>query len=142
VLGGFLYSSNPAVLHRDASVLPRARRAHASWNYLMTSCLDRSEQVQVSYHLNRLLRLDTAEDYLVTLNEDPADPIDPEHVISRTVYQHPLYSRRFLSAQQRLPELNRGRTAFAGAYHGWGFHEDGCRSGLQAAEALRAVVRS
>jgi predicted NAD/FAD-binding protein len=142
VLGAFLYSSNPAVLHRDASVLPPARRARASWNYLMTSCLDRSEQVRVSYHLNRLLRLDTPEDYLVTLNEDPADPIPAEHVVSRTEYRHPLYSRTFLAAQRRLPELNRDRTAFAGAYHGWGFHEDGCRSGLQAAESLRAVVRS
>ena len=142
ILSSFLYSRNPTVLHRDASVLPRARRARASWNYLMTSCVDRSEQVQVSYHLNRLLRLDTPDDYLVTLNEDPDRPIAAEHVISRTVYHHPLYSRRSLAAQRRLPELNLGRTAFAGAYHGWGFHEDGCRSGLRAAESLQAVVRS
>ncbi|QMU76978.1 FAD-dependent oxidoreductase [Streptacidiphilus sp. PB12-B1b] len=140
VLGAFQYSYNPTVLHRDASVLPRARHARASWNYLMASCLDRTDQVRVSYHLNRLLRLDAADDYLVTLNEDPAAPVDPRHVVSRTVYQHPQYTRESLAAQRLLPGLNRGRTAFAGAYHGWGFHEDGCRSGVQAAEALRAAV--
>ena len=135
-LGAFSYSDNPAVLHRDASVLPRARRARASWNYLMTSCVDRSDQVRVSYHLNRLLRLDADDDYLVTLNEDPADPVDARYVVSRTAYRHPQYTRESVAAQRRLPGLNRGRTAFAGAYHGWGFHEDGCRSGVRAAEAL------
>jgi predicted NAD/FAD-binding protein len=140
VLGAFQYSYNPTVLHRDASVLPRARHARASWNYQMASCVDGSDQVRVSYHLNRLLRLDAADDYLVTLNEDPAAPIDPRHVVSRTVYQHPQYTRESLAAQRRLPDLNQGRTAFAGAYHGWGFHEDGCRSGVQAAASLRAAV--
>jgi len=140
VLGAFRYSWNPTVLHRDASVLPRARRARASWNYRMASCADRSDQVRVSYHLNRLLRLDTEEDYLVTLNEDPAAPVDPGRVISRTVYRHPLYTPESLAAQRRLPGLNRNRTAFAGAYHGWGFHEDGCRSGVQAAHSLHAAV--
>jgi uncharacterized protein len=140
VLGAFQYSYNPTVLHRDASVLPRARFARASWNYRMASCVDRVDQVRVSYHLNRLLRLDAAEDYLVTLNEDPAAPVDPAQVISRTVYRHPQYTRESLAAQRLLPGLNRDRTAFAGAYHGWGFHEDGCRSGVHAARALRAVV--
>ncbi|QMU69533.1 NAD(P)/FAD-dependent oxidoreductase [Streptacidiphilus sp. P02-A3a] len=140
VLGAFRYSWNPTVLHRDASVLPGARRARASWNYRMASCADRSDQVRVSYHLNRLLRLDTPEDYLVTLNEDPDTPVDPARVLSRTVYRHPQYTRESLAAQRRLPELNRDRTAFAGAYHGWGFHEDGCRSGALAAQSLHAAV--
>jgi len=139
-LGAFRYSRNPTVLHRDASVLPRARRARASWNYLMSSCEDNAEQVRVSYHLNRLLRLDTDEDYLVTLNEDPAAPVPEQHVVSRTVYRHPQYTPDSLAAQRLLPALNRGRTAFAGAYHGWGFHEDGCRSGVEAAESLHALV--
>ncbi|WP_425556210.1 NAD(P)/FAD-dependent oxidoreductase [Kitasatospora nipponensis] len=139
VLGAFRYSHNPTVLHRDASVLPRAPRARASWNYLMPSCAGGAEGVQVSYHLNRLLGLATEEQYLVTLNEDPAHPLPPGQVLSRTVYQHPLYTRQSLAAQRRLPELTTGRTAFAGAYHGWGFHEDGCRSGLAAAEALLRV---
>jgi len=139
-LGAFQYSYNPTVLHRDASVLPRARFAQASWNYRMASCVDRVDQVRVSYHLNRLLRLDAEEDYLVTLNEDPAARVDPARVISRTVYRHPQYTPESLAAQRLLPGLNRDHTAFAGAYHGWGFHEDGCRSGVQAAQALRAMV--
>ncbi len=142
VLGAFGYSRNPTVLHRDASRLPHAPRARASWNYLMPSCTGGADAVQVSYHLNRLLGLDTAEQYLVTLNEDPARPVAAEHVVSRTVYEHPLYTRESVAAQRRLPELATGRTAFAGAYHGWGFHEDGCRSGVRAAAALRAVVAS
>ncbi|MEU9043702.1 MULTISPECIES: FAD-dependent oxidoreductase [unclassified Kitasatospora] len=139
VLGAFGYSRNPAVLHGDASHLPGAPRARASWNYRMARCSDGAAGVRVSYHLNRLLGLDTAEDYLVTLNEDPDHPVPAEHVLSRTVYEHPVYTRESVAAQAGLPELTTGRTAFAGAYHGWGFHEDGCRSGLTAAHALLGV---
>ncbi|WP_327071098.1 NAD(P)/FAD-dependent oxidoreductase [Kitasatospora sp. NBC_01302] len=139
VLGAFRYSRNPTVLHRDVAHLPRAAWARASWNYRMTGCAGDGAGVKVSYHLNRLLGLDTAEDYLVTLNEDPERPVADEHVVSRTVYEHPIYTRESVAAQARLPELSTGRTAFAGAYHGWGFHEDGCRSGLDAAQALLRV---
>ncbi|GJF33291.1 amine oxidase [Kitasatospora sp. NE20-6] len=138
VLGAFRYSRNPTVLHRDASRLPTAPRARASWNYRMADCDDTADGVQVSYHLNRLLGLDTAEDYLVTLNED-RHPVADDHVVSRTVYAHPVYTGTSVAAQRRLPALSTGRTAFAGAYHGWGFHEDGCRSGVQAAAALLAA---
>ncbi|MFD7736095.1 NAD(P)/FAD-dependent oxidoreductase [Kitasatospora phosalacinea] len=140
VLGAFRYSRNPTVLHRDASVLPRAAWARASWNYRMPGCDAPSDRVRVSYHLNRLLRLGGSEDYLVTLNEDERSPVPAELVVSRTVYEHPVYTARTVAAQRRLPELAFGRTAFAGAYHGWGFHEDGCRSGLAAADRLLAVV--
>ncbi len=139
VLGAFAYSRNPTVLHRDPSVLPVARRARGSWNYRMPHCTASSDRVGVSYHLNRLLRLDTAEDYLVTLNEDRQHPVPDRLVLSRTVYEHPIYTARTVAAQRRLPELTTGRTAFAGAYHGWGFHEDGCRSGVQAAHSLLGV---
>jgi predicted NAD/FAD-binding protein len=139
VLGAFAYSRNPTVLHRDASLLPSAPKARASWNYRMADCADSAQGVRVSYHLNRLLGLDTADDYLVTLNEDPDHPVSSEHVVSRTVYEHPIYTTKSVAAQARLPELSTGRTAFAGAYHGWGFHEDGCRSGLAAARALLGV---
>lgn len=139
VLSAFAYSRNPVVLHRDATVLPTARRARASWNYRMPDCDAPSDRVRVSYHLNRLLRLDTAEDYLVTLNEDRRRPVPEGLVVSRTTYEHPVYTARTVAAQRRLPELTTGRTAFAGAHHGWGFHEDGCRSGLEAARALLAV---
>ncbi|RAJ45557.1 putative NAD/FAD-binding protein [Kitasatospora sp. SolWspMP-SS2h] len=140
VLGAFAYSRNPTVLHRDASVLPRAAWARASWNYRMPGCDAPSDRVRVSYHLNRLLRLGGAEDYLVTLNEDDRQPVPEPLVVSRTVYEHPVYTARTVAAQRRLPELAGPRTTFAGAYHGWGFHEDGCRSGLAAARHLLAAV--
>ncbi|MFC9327577.1 NAD(P)/FAD-dependent oxidoreductase [Kitasatospora sp. NPDC057015] len=140
VLGAFRYSLNPTVLHRDASLLPAAARARASWNYRMADCGGRADRVEVSYHLNRLLGLDTDEDYLVTLNEDAARPVPPEHVVARMTYRHPVYTPESLAAQRRLPEITTGRTAFAGAYHGWGFHEDGCRSGVLAARALAGVA--
>ncbi|WP_354643703.1 NAD(P)/FAD-dependent oxidoreductase [Kitasatospora camelliae] len=140
VLGAFRYSRNPTVLHRDASRLPRAVWARASWNYLMSGCHGRAEGVQVSYHLNRLLGLDVPEDYLVTLNEDRHRPVPERHVVARTVYEHPVHTRETVAAQRLLPELSTGRTAFAGAYHGWGFHEDGCRSGVDAARSLLGVL--
>ncbi|WAL70083.1 FAD-dependent oxidoreductase [Kitasatospora sp. YST-16] len=140
VLGAFEYSRNPTVLHRDASVLPRAAWARASWNYRMPDCDAPSDRVRVSYHLNRLLRLGGAEDYLVTLNEDDRSPLPERQVVTRTVYEHPVYTARTVAAQRRLPELTTARTAFAGAYHGWGFHEDGCRSGLAAARHLLTAV--
>ncbi|MFC8454308.1 NAD(P)/FAD-dependent oxidoreductase [Kitasatospora sp. NPDC057223] len=139
VLGAFGYSLNPTVLHRDAGLLPTAPRARASWNYRMADCSGRADRVQVSYHLNRLLGLDTAEDYVVTLNEDRDHPVPPGQVLARMAYRHPLYTPASVAAQRRLPELTTARTAYAGAYHGWGFHEDGCRSGVLAARALAGV---
>ncbi|WP_371484692.1 NAD(P)/FAD-dependent oxidoreductase [Kitasatospora sp. NBC_00315] len=139
VLGAFRYSLNPTVLHRDTGLLPTAPRARASWNYLMPDCTGSADAVQVSYHLNRLLGLDTAEDYLVTLNEDAARPLPADRVVARMVYEHPVYTPESVAAQRLLPALSTGRTAYAGAYHGWGFHEDGCRSGVLAARALAGV---
>ncbi|WP_433859606.1 NAD(P)/FAD-dependent oxidoreductase [Streptomyces kronopolitis] len=133
-LGAFRYSRNPTVLHGDTSLLPRARGARASWNYLMASCTTPADEVQVSYDMNRLQRLDAAEDFIVTLNA--GDRVPTDRILARMVYAHPQYTPESLAAQQRLPQLNTAVTAFAGAYHGWGFHEDGCRSGVQAAAAL------
>ncbi|WP_329172040.1 NAD(P)/FAD-dependent oxidoreductase [Streptomyces sp. NBC_01477] len=134
VLGAFPYSRNPTVLHTDASVLPRARRARASWNYLMPSCDAPAEQVRIGYHMNRLQRLDASEDYIVSLNAEGL--VDPARVIASMVYEHPVYTPESVAAQRLLPSLNTPVTAYAGAYHGWGFHEDGCRSGVEAASAL------
>lgn len=134
VLGAFRYSRNVTVLHTDTSLLPSARGARASWNYLMPSCHTPADAVQVSYHMNRLQRLAAPEDYVVTLNA--ADRIDQDRVLARMVYEHPVYTPESVAAQQRLRDLNTPVTAYAGAYHGWGFHEDGCRSGVEAAAAL------
>jgi predicted NAD/FAD-binding protein len=134
VLGAFEYSTNETLMHTDDSVLPAARRARASWNYRMTGCAPSDDAVQVSYWMNRLHDLDEPVDYLVTLNA--ADRIDSSTVLRRMVYEHPIYTGTSVAAQRRLPELNTGRTAFAGAYHGWGFHEDGCAAGVRAAESF------
>lgn len=134
VLGAFEYSPNDTVLHADSSVLPHRAGARASWNYVLPSCQPGPGEVQVSYDMNRLQRLDTASPLVVTLNG--AARVRPETVIARMRYEHPIYTPAVLAAQQRLPELNDGVLAFAGAYHGWGFHEDGCRSGVEAAASL------
>jgi len=84
--------------------------------------------------MNRLQQLPAGRDYVVSLN--PGLDIPDDQVIARMAYEHPVYDPPALAAQRRLPELNDGITAFAGAYHGWGFHEDGCRAGLAAAESL------
>jgi predicted NAD/FAD-binding protein len=134
VLGAFGYSRNETVLHTDGSVLPRAKGARASWNYLLPTCEPVPGAVRVSYDMNLLQGLDAPEPHVVTLNGDAR--IRPERVLARTVYEHPIYTPAALRAQRELPSLNDGVTAFAGAYHGWGFHEDGCRSGVEAAASL------
>ncbi|HXZ71266.1 MAG TPA: amine oxidase, partial [Streptosporangiaceae bacterium] len=82
----------------------------------------------------RLQRLAEPADYLVTLNA--LDRVRVSQVLARMTYRHPLYDQRSVAAQRHLPRLNTPAIAFAGAYHGWGFHEDGCRSGIEAARAL------
>jgi predicted NAD/FAD-binding protein len=134
VLGAIGFTVNPTVLHTDTSVLPRAARAQGSWNYALPSCDSVPTAVQVSYNMNRLQRLDAPETYVVTLNGEHS--VDPARVIDRMDYEHPVYTATSVAARGRLPELNDGVVAFAGAYHGWGFHEDGCRSGVEAAASL------
>jgi predicted NAD/FAD-binding protein len=100
----------------------------------MNACGQDSDTVQVTYWMNKLHAIDEPLDYLVTLNAP--EKVDPSTVLRRMVYDHPEYTPASVAAQRRLPALNTGRTAFAGAYHGWGFHEDGCASGVRAAESL------
>ncbi|MGI8665583.1 MAG: NAD(P)/FAD-dependent oxidoreductase [Jatrophihabitans sp.] len=136
VLSAIRYSTNPTSLHTDTSVLPRAARAQSSWNYLLADCSADAARVHVTYDMNRLQRLDSRTRYLVTLNDQGT--VAEDQVIERMVYEHPIFTPESVAAQARLPELNDGVLAFAGAYHGWGFHEDGCRSGVQAAGSLGA----
>jgi len=133
-LGAFGYAPNETWLHTDENLLPAAAGARASWNYLLASCHAGTDHVLVSYDMNRLQALPTRTPHLVTLNA--TDRIDPRRVLARMTYEHPIYTTRSVAAQRHLPELNDGTVAFAGAYHGWGFHEDGCRSGVAAAQSL------
>ena len=133
-LGAFTYSLNPTVLHTDSRLIPASPRVRAGWNYALPSCAASAGQVEVSYYMNRLQRLPGPTDYVVTLNA--GDRIAPGRVLARMDYSHPVCDPVSVAAQARLPELNDGVLAYAGAYHGWGFHEDGCRSGVAAAESL------
>jgi predicted NAD/FAD-binding protein len=134
VLSAIRYSSNVAQLHTDESVLPRSSGARASWNYWRRAEAS-GTGVLVTYDLTRLQRLAVNDRrFLVTLNG--VDCVDQGLVIDTMHYEHPLYTPESVAAQRRLPEINTERIAFAGAYHGWGFHEDGARSGVAAAAAL------
>jgi len=145
VLGAIPYSRNETVLHTDAGMLPSTRAAYSSWNYLLPSCSQSkasqlgsrdtsADRAVVTYAMNQLHDFEAPVEYLVTMNA--ADRIDPATVIDRMVYEHPVYTPESVAAQARLSELTTSRTAFAGAYHGWGFHEDGCASGVAAAAAF------
>ena len=134
VLGAIGYTTSQAVLHTDSRLLPASAAVRASWNYALTCRPASAAGARISYHLNRLQGLPPEPDYIVTLGRQ--HEVDPELVVASMDYAHPAYTRESVAAQRRLPELNTPVTAFAGAYHGWGFHEDGCRSGLAAARAL------
>ncbi|KRA15405.1 FAD-dependent oxidoreductase [Lysobacter sp. Root604] len=135
ILGAIPYQANEALLHTDAAVLPRHRKAWAAWN----ACVPRDpgEPCTVSYCMNLLQGIDSPEPFVVTLNRSAA--IDPARVLRRLRYAHPVYSHASVAAQARKAEIQgRRRTWFAGAYWGWGFHEDGMRSAVEVAQALDA----
>jgi len=135
ILGAFAYQPNDVVLHTDTRLMPRARRAWASWNAHLAA--EPSGLPTVTYWMNRLQSLDEPRDYLVTLNRTAE--IDPERVLARFTYHHPLYSRAAFAAQERHAEIDgRYGVHFCGAYWGYGFHEDGVRS----AEAVLARIGS
>jgi predicted NAD/FAD-binding protein len=134
VLGAFTYSRNETVLHTDRALLPRRGAARACWNYHLPACSPPAGAAQLSYDLNRLQGLRSPARFILTLNA--RDAIARSSVRARIGYEHPIYTSAVIDAQRRLPELSTMVTAFAGAYHGWGFHEDGCRSGVDAARAL------
>jgi hypothetical protein len=133
ILGAVAYQENDAVLHTDAGVLPRRRKAWAAWNALVPAAP--SERCTVSYCMNHLQSLDAREPIVVSLNSTAR--IAPEKILRRMRYHHPVYTHAAVRAQQRKREIQGvNRTWFAGAYWGWGFHEDGMRSGVDVAQAL------
>ena len=135
LLGAIPYQPNEAVLHTDRSLLPRRRRAWASWNYHLEA--EPRGCSTVTYHMNSLQSLRADREFCVTLNR--TDAIDPDQIIARFQYSHPVYTPEGVAAQARHEEISgRNRTHYCGAYWGWGFHEDGVRSALRVVSELGA----
>jgi predicted NAD/FAD-binding protein len=130
LLAAFRYQENTATLHTDSSVMPRTRRAWASWNYRV----DPSGKHSTHYWMNRLQGVSDRVDYFVSLNADvPADKVCQE-----IDYEHPLFDLNALAAQQEVPKLNASseRTYFVGAWTRYGFHEDGLLSAVNLCQQL------
>ncbi|HEY7890963.1 MAG TPA: FAD-dependent oxidoreductase [Solirubrobacteraceae bacterium] len=135
LLGAIPYQPNEAVLHTDRSLLPRRRRAWASWNYHLGAAMP--GRCTVTYHMNRLQSLRADREFCVTLNRAAA--IDPQLIIRTIQYAHPVYTPAGVAAQARHHEISgRNRTHYCGAYWGWGFHEDGVNSALRVVRELGA----
>jgi predicted NAD/FAD-binding protein len=135
LLRAFTYTRSEVTLHTDIAVLPSRRRIQAAWNQSQNRCSG-DQRAVVSYHVNRLMALSEPLDHVVTLNGRAE--VDESKVVSSTTYDHPLHTRASVAARARLRDLADDRTAFAGSYHGWGFHEDACWSGVRAARAFGA----
>jgi len=137
ILGDIKYSTNTAILHRDQAQMPKRKKAWAAWNYLASE----NNQVTLTYWMNRLQSfLPSDDDLFVTLN--PVTPIAEDKIIKTQTYQHPIYSRAAIAAQNRIKDLQGVQnTYFAGAWCGYGFHEDGLSAGLAAAEIACGLHR-
>ncbi len=133
LLTAFPYQANSAILHTDDAVMPRCRRAWASWNYHLPA--DKADAATVTYDMTRLQRLDTKQRVFVTLNDD--ERIHPDRVMQKMVYHHPIFTAGRAAAQRRQGELlDHHGASFCGAYWGSGFHEDGVVSALAVCRAL------
>jgi predicted NAD/FAD-binding protein len=127
VLGAIKFQSNTATLHTDSALLPRTPRARASWNYHLGA--GAGDVATLTYWMNKLQSIDSTTDLLVTLNR--SSEIKPETVLAEFGYEHPVFDVAAIAAQKRGPEIQgRQATYFAGAYWGFGFHEDGVNSAL------------
>jgi predicted NAD/FAD-binding protein len=141
VLGAIRYQPNRAVLHTDTGVLPRRRAAWAAWNYEGATAGESSGRVCLHYLLNMLQPLPWQQPVLVSLN--PVREIARTQVMAEFDYAHPVFDATAIEAQARVPSLQgRQHTYFCGAWTGYGFHEDGLKSGLAAASHLQADLRS
>lgn len=137
LLGAFRYSRNRAVLHRDARLMPRRRQVWSSWNFI-SDATEENGAPCVTYWMNPLQGLTSRKPLFVTLNP----LIEPDAVLHQEIYEHPLFDRSAIEAQERLWALQGSRrTWYCGSYFGSGFHEDGLQAGLAVAEMLGGEPR-
>ncbi len=142
VLGAIRYQDNRAVLHTDARVLPTNQKAWAAWNYERASSSEReSSRVCLHYLLNRLQRIPFEQPVVVSLN--PLQAIEPSTIVGEYDYAHPVFDLPAIEAQKRVPLMQgQQHTWYAGAWTGYGFHEDGLKSGLQVGRALLKQIHT
>ncbi|WP_377289200.1 NAD(P)/FAD-dependent oxidoreductase [Rhizobium sp. SG2393] len=139
ILTSVPYQANRVVLHRDPDLMPKRTRVWSSWNYLRSSQPTGAQGVAVTYWMNRLQGIDAKKPLFVTLNPDREPARDL--VFREFSYDHPQFGARSMAAQARLKGMQgTNHTFFAGAWTGYGFHEDGLSSGLAAAEALGGII--
>lgn len=139
-LGAIRYSRNRAVLHNDSRLMPKRKRVWSSWNYLQSQKNTGDRSLCVTYWMNRLQGIEPSHPLFVTLN--PNTEPDPQSVIGEFFYEHPMFDRAALNAQQYLWSLQGVRnTWFCGSYFGYGFHEDALQAGLAVAEAVSGLRR-
>lgn len=137
ILGGMHYSANHVVLHTDKKLLPKRKKAWASWNYQLSN--DRTKPASVTYNMNILQGLTTKQIFCVTLNQN--DDIDEDKVLAKFVYHHPVFNLQSMNAQQRRNEIcGVNHTHFVGAYWYSGFHEDGVRSAVDVGQRFECYL--
>ena len=140
ILGAIRYRPNAVYLHRDRALMPRRRRVWASWNYLASSDSDAPfRDASVTYWMNRLQNLPEDKPVFVSLN--PVEPPHPDLTFATFEYDHPQFDGAAISAQNALGQIQgSGNTWYCGAWCGYGFHEDGLKAGLAAAQAIGAEI--
>jgi predicted NAD/FAD-binding protein len=135
LLGAWTYSNNATLLHTSVEGMPHRPAARASWNYQLSDCAGHSESACLHYWMNRLQSIAPPPQLVVSLN--PITPPPPDAILQEFQYQHPVYSREAMETQSELHTLNGPQnTYFCGAYHRWGFHEDGLVSAIRVADQL------
>ena len=136
MLGQFKYQPNSAWLHTDESVMPKTRLAWASWNYRIDRDLDGNISPSTVYWMNSLQGVSGQQNYFVSINGE--NSVNPDKVLKRIHYEHPLFSLGAIRAQRELPGLNerRSNVYFCGSYFKYGFHEDAFTSALDLCRTL------
>jgi len=134
ILSAFRYQKNIAVLHKDKNQMPKRKKLWSSWNYIQKNFRNH-EELSVTYWLNNLQKLDTAQELFITLN--PVNEIPPNLIINQYIYEHPIFDNKAIQSQKLISRIQgKDNIWYCGSYLGYGFHEDGIKSGLNIAEQI------